>query len=260
MLTMATSTERKLPTIPNDDALWDAVKRRERLVDGVFYYSVRLASLARTKAGPLGIGRGRLKADVLTKRQARRTRWAAVDAGRANETTLVARREPAAMIRFALGECSLGSILVAATERGVCTIEFGDEPDTLMRNLRDRFSPARLAGGDATFERLAAKAIAVIEAPAGGLDLPLDPHGTAFQQSVWQALRLIAPGSTASYAEIAARIGRPKAVRAVARACASNTIAVAIPCHRVVRSDAAVSGYRWGVRRKRALLAREQTA
>jgi AraC family transcriptional regulator, regulatory protein of adaptative response / methylated-DNA-[protein]-cysteine methyltransferase len=165
-----------------------------------------------------------------------------------------------AAIRFAVGECSLGSILVAATDKGVCAILFGDDPDALVRDLQDRFPKARLIGADKEFERLVATVVGFVEAPAHGLDLPLDLRGTAFQQRVWQALREIPSGSTASYAEIALRIGRPKAVRAVAQACASNGIAVAIPCHRVVRNDGALSGYRWGVERKRALLERESAA
>jgi len=160
-------------------------------------------------------------------------------------------------IRFAVGECSLGSVLVAASEKGVCAIFLGDDPDALARNLQDRFSKARLIGGDKKFERTVAKVIGLIEAPRTGLDLPLDVRGTAFQQKVWQALREIPAGSTASYAEIAKRIGAPKAFRAVAGACASNPIAVAIPCHRVVRNDGILSGYRWGVQRKSALLRRE---
>jgi AraC family transcriptional regulator of adaptative response/methylated-DNA-[protein]-cysteine methyltransferase len=163
-------------------------------------------------------------------------------------------------IRFAIGECSLGAILVAKSERGVCAILMGDDPDALARDLQDRFPKARLIGGDRGFEDLVAKVVGFIEAPALGLDLPLDVRGTAFQQRVWQALRNVPAGSTASYTEIARRIGAPKSVRAVARACAANAIAVAIPCHRVVRNDGALSGYRWGVERKRALLAREVQA
>jgi AraC family transcriptional regulator of adaptative response/methylated-DNA-[protein]-cysteine methyltransferase len=162
-----------------------------------------------------------------------------------------------AKIRFAVGECSLGSILVAKSQKGVCAILLGDDPDELARDLQDRFARANLIGGDQEFERLVAKIVGFVETPALGLDLPLDVRGTAFQQRVWQALRKIPAGSTASYGEIAQRIGAPKSVRAVAQACAANAIAVAIPCHRVVRTDGALSGYRWGVERKRALLERE---
>ena len=160
-------------------------------------------------------------------------------------------------IRFAIGECSLGSILVARSELGVCAILLGDDPDTLARDLQDRFPRATLIGGDAEFEQLVAQVVGFVEAPGLGLDLPLDVQGTAFQQRVWQALQEIPAGSTASYTEIASRIGSPKAVRAVAQACAANALAVAIPCHRVVRNDGGLSGYRWGVERKRALLQRE---
>ncbi len=162
-----------------------------------------------------------------------------------------------ASIRFAVGECSLGSIVVAATDKGVCAILLGDEPEALVDDLQDRFPEAKLFGGDSDFEQWVAKVVGFVEAPSLGLDLPLDVRGTAFQQRVWQALRKIPPGSTATYSEIAKRIGAPKSVRAVAQACASNAIAVAIPCHRVVRTDGSLSGYRWGVERKRALLDRE---
>ncbi len=160
-------------------------------------------------------------------------------------------------IRFAIGECSLGAILVAASEVGVCAILIGDDPDALARDLQDRFPRAELIGGDAGFEQLVAKVVGLVEAPGLGLDLPLDVRGTAFQQRVWQALRDIPAGSTVSYADVAQRIGAPKSVRAVAQACGANTLAVAIPCHRVVRNDGALAGYRWGVERKRALLERE---
>ena len=160
-------------------------------------------------------------------------------------------------IRFAAGECSLGSIVVAATEKGICAILLGDDPAALLRDLQDRFPRARLARADKNFERLVAQVVGLVESPRMGLNLPLDVRGTAFQQRVWQALRKIPAGTTASYTQIARRIGSPKSVRAVARACAANPIAVAIPCHRVVRVDGSLSGYRWGVERKRALLARE---
>jgi AraC family transcriptional regulator, regulatory protein of adaptative response / methylated-DNA-[protein]-cysteine methyltransferase len=165
-----------------------------------------------------------------------------------------------AAIRFALGQCSLGSILVAATEKGVCALLLGDDPDALLRDLQDRFTKAELIGGDRDFERLVAKVVGLVERPALGLDLPLDLRGTAFQLRVWQALRAIPAGTTATYSEIAQRIGKPKAVRAVAGACAANPVAVAIPCHRVVRNDGALAGYRWGLKRKRALLQREASA
>jgi AraC family transcriptional regulator of adaptative response/methylated-DNA-[protein]-cysteine methyltransferase len=163
-------------------------------------------------------------------------------------------------IRFAIGECSLGSILVAATEKGVCAILLGGDPDVLVRQLQDRFTKAELIGADAAFEKLVAKVIGFVEQPRLGLDLPLDVQGTAFQQRVWRALHNIGVGNTASYGDIAARIGQPKSTRAVARACAANMIAVAIPCHRVIRTDGQLSGYRWGVQRKRALLERERSS
>jgi AraC family transcriptional regulator, regulatory protein of adaptative response / methylated-DNA-[protein]-cysteine methyltransferase len=163
-------------------------------------------------------------------------------------------------IRFAIGECSLGSILVAASERGVCAILIGDDPDQLARDLQDRFTQADLIGGDAQFEQVVAKVVGFVETPRVGLDLPLDVRGTAFQERVWQALREVPAGKTVSYSELARRIGAPRSVRAVAQACAANPVAVAIPCHRVVRNDGALSGYRWSVERKRALLEREANA
>lgn len=163
-----------------------------------------------------------------------------------------------ARIEFAIGESSLGAILVARSQRGVCAISLGDDAEALLRELQDRFPRAELIGGDAGFERLIAQVVGLIEQPELGIDLPLDVRGTAFQQRVWRALRQIPPGETASYAQIAQRIGSPTSVRAVAGACAANTLAVAIPCHRVVRSDGGLSGYRWGVERKQALLERER--
>ncbi len=160
-------------------------------------------------------------------------------------------------IRFAIGACSLGAILVAATDKGICAILMGDDPDALARDLQDRFPQAELRGAEPDFEQVVAKVVGLVEAPEIGLDLPLDVRGTAFQQRVWQALREIPAGSTVSYAELAARIGMPSGARAIAGACAANPVAVAIPCHRVVRNDGSISGYRWGVERKQALLERE---
>ena len=160
-------------------------------------------------------------------------------------------------IRFAVGQCSLGAILVAQSERGVCAILLGDDPHQLVCDLQDKFRRANLIGADHEFEQLIARVVGFIEAPAIGLDLPLDVRGTAFQERVWQALREIPVGSTASYADVAQRIGQPKAVRAAGLGHGANSLAVAIPCHRVVRSDGNLSGYRWGVERKRQLLERE---
>ncbi len=160
-------------------------------------------------------------------------------------------------IRFAVGKCSLGSILVASSDKGVCAILLGNDPAQLTRDLQDRFPRASLIGGDRNYERVVSRVVGFIEQPRAGLNLPLDVQGTAFQQKVWQALRRIPAGKTSTYSEIAGRIGKPKAVRAVAGACAANPVAVAIPCHRVLRADGSLSGYRWGVERKRALLKRE---
>ncbi|MEA4838751.1 MAG: bifunctional DNA-binding transcriptional regulator/O6-methylguanine-DNA methyltransferase Ada [Rhodospirillaceae bacterium] len=160
-------------------------------------------------------------------------------------------------IRFAVGQCSLGAILVAESGKGICAISLGDDPDALVQDLQDQFPKAHFIGGDSVFENRVAQIVGFIEVPAIGLDLPLDLQGTAFQERVWRALSRVPAGQTVSYTDIAQRIGEPKAVRAVARACAANKIAVAIPCHRVIRADGGISGYRWGVERKRALLKRE---
>jgi AraC family transcriptional regulator of adaptative response/methylated-DNA-[protein]-cysteine methyltransferase len=160
-------------------------------------------------------------------------------------------------ITFAVGQTSLGAILVASSKKGVAAILLGDDPDALVRSLQDLFPKAHLVGADRDYEALVARIVGFVEAPEIGLDLPLDVRGTAFQQRVWQALQAIPAGETVSYAEIAQRIGAPTSVRAVAGACAANKLAVAIPCHRVVRNDGALSGYAWGVERKRVLLDRE---
>lgn len=162
-------------------------------------------------------------------------------------------------IKFAVGQTSLGAILVASSTKGVAAILLGDDPEALVRNLQDRFPKARLVGADPDYEALVAQVVGFVEAPAVGLDLPLDVRGTAFQQRVWRALQEIPVGETVSYTEVAHRIGMPNAVRAVASACATNKLAVAIPCHRVVRNDGALSGYAWGVERKRKLIDGEAT-
>lgn len=165
------------------------------------------------------------------------------------------------VIYFAVGQCSLGAVLVASTVRGICALSLGDDPQLLLQELQDRFANAELRGGDAHYEQLVARVVALIEAPLGAApemwNLPLDIRGTAFQTQVWQALQNIPAGSRLSYSELAEQMGCPKAVRAVASACAANKIALIIPCHRVVRSDGSLSGYRWGVERKRELLQRE---
>lgn len=163
-----------------------------------------------------------------------------------------------ATIRFAIAESSLGPILVASSEKGVCAILMGDDPNALAQDLQDRFPKANLIGADEAYEKLVAKVVGFIEAPNIGLDLPLDVRGTAFQRRVWKALQQIPVGKTSTYSQIANQIGLPKAARAVAQACAANALALAIPCHRVLRTDGSLSGYRWGVDRKRALLNREE--
>jgi len=162
-----------------------------------------------------------------------------------------------AEIKYVVSRCSLGATLLAVSEKGVCAILLGDQPAPLVQNLQERFPASRLIAAEGKLDRLAAKVIKFVEEPGVRLSVPLDARGTDFQQRVWLALQDIPAGSTASYTEIASRIGSPKSVRAVAQACAANPIAVAIPCHRVVRNDGALSGYRWGVERKRVLLARE---
>jgi AraC family transcriptional regulator of adaptative response/methylated-DNA-[protein]-cysteine methyltransferase len=164
---------------------------------------------------------------------------------------------PNEVIRFAVGECSLGHVLVAATDKGVCAVQFGDDPDELVHALEERFPHAELVGGDPDFESVMAQAVGLVEHPADPVDLPLDIRGTAFQERVWNALRQVPAGTTTTYQELARGFGAPTTARAVANACAANAIAVAIPCHRVVRTDGSLAGYRWGVERKRALLDRE---
>jgi AraC family transcriptional regulator of adaptative response/methylated-DNA-[protein]-cysteine methyltransferase len=169
-------------------------------------------------------------------------------------------RNSDADLRVTIADTSLGLVVVVKSASGLAAVLFGEDRDALRRDLRERFPFATLIDDDATTNELAASVVAYIESPANKLEVPLDLRGTDFQRAVWQALREIPAGSTASYTDIATRIGQPKSVRAVAQACAANALAVVVPCHRVVRSDGAVSGYRWGVERKRALLERESAA
>ncbi len=251
-----------LATVPTEqDPRWQAVVARDRAFEGKFYYSVKSTGVYCRPPCPARLAKPENVAFHATREDAERAGFR--PCRRCKPDQVGASEQEAAQvaeIRFAVGECSLGSILVARNERGICAILLGDDRDALARDLQDRFPRARPIGGGTDFEDLIAKVAGFVEAPALGLDLALDLRGTAFQQRVWQALREIPAGETASYADIAGRIGLPKSVRAVAQACAANAIAVAIPCHRVVRSDGALSGYRWGVERKGALLAREAAA
>jgi AraC family transcriptional regulator, regulatory protein of adaptative response / methylated-DNA-[protein]-cysteine methyltransferase len=173
------------------------------------------------------------------------------------QPSLDERTFPAPEILFATTDSTLGIILVAQSADGICAVLMGDDRAELERDLQRRFPEARLVSADATLADLAAKVTVFVESPGSALDLRLDLRGTEFQRLVWQALRDIPVGATASYTDVAERIGRPSAVRAVAAACAANALAVVVPCHRVVTRDGKLSSYRWGVARKRALLATE---
>ncbi|MGQ4275419.1 methylated-DNA--[protein]-cysteine S-methyltransferase [Terrihabitans sp. B22-R8] len=162
-------------------------------------------------------------------------------------------------IVFGLGECSLGQLLVARSEAGICAILLGDDSEALVADVTTRL-PGAGPAADRSMDDVVREVADFIDAPSGAFGVSVDARGTPFQKNVWRALLDIPAGQTVSYAELARRIGQPAAVRAVARACGANPVAVAIPCHRVVRSDGGASGYRWGVDRKRALLAREAQA
>lgn len=163
-------------------------------------------------------------------------------------------------IKFAIAETSLGSVLVAATNKGICAIQLGDDPQHLLEELQQRFQQAELIGADTEFETMVAAVIQLVERPENPIDLPLDLQGTLFQERVWKALMTIPAGKTLTYQQLAEKIGAPRSVRAVASACANNKIAIAIPCHRIIRSDGSLAGYRWGIDRKHALLLREKVA
>lgn len=239
------------------DPRWKKLLARDAAADGTFFYAVRTTGVFCRPSCVSRLPRANNVAFYKSVKGARRAGFRACKRCRPDE---VSGRSPDE-IRYATGQCSLGSILVAQSRRGICAILFGDSPEALARDLRARFAKASLITSARDLANVITSVVRLIEAPAAGVDLPpLDLRGTAFQQRVWQALRRIPPGATASYRDIAARIGAPKAVRAVAQACGVNPLAVAIPCHRVVRSDGALSGYRWGPERKHALLQREARA
>ncbi len=234
------------------DKRWALVVARDKRLDGRFVYSVSTTGVYCRPSCSSRLARRENVAFHDSCEAAEAAGFRPCKRCRPNDVGDITR------IRFAIGECSLGYILVGASDKGVCVILLGDDPKSLSKDLQQRFRGAELVNGDRGFKGTLAKAIALVDRPRGAVDLSLDVRGTAFQKKVWSALRQIGVGQTASYAEIAARVGKPRAVRAVARACAANPIAVAIPCHRVVRTGGGLSGYRWGIERKRELLARER--
>jgi AraC family transcriptional regulator, regulatory protein of adaptative response / methylated-DNA-[protein]-cysteine methyltransferase len=239
------------------DPRWQKVLARDATADGEFYYSVKSTgvycrpSCASRRARPENV------VFHATQEEARRAGFRPCQRCRPEQLTGGSRDGD---IRYAIGNSSLGSVLVAEGEGGICAILMGDDADAVVSELRQRFPRVKLRAADRGFDDLVARVVEVVEGRATGGELPLDPRGTAFQRRVWPALQRIPRGATASYADVAARIGLPAAARAVAQACAANPLAVAIPCHRVVRRDGGLSGYRWGEARKRTLLAREAGA
>ena len=251
-------------TLPTLDALARAAglspfhfHRTFKAVTGVTPRAYGAAYRAARAADSLAAGASVTEA-VYASGHSSPSRFYAGAAGRLGMSPSAYRKgAPGTRIAVAIEPCILGLVLVAATERGVCAIQLGDDAEVLRTDLRARFPLAEIVPDAPGLTALVAQVVGLVAAPAGACDLPLDIGGTAFQQRVWEALRRIPAGATATYTEVARAIGEPAAVRAVAMACGANRIAVAIPCHRVVRSDGALSGYRWGVERKRALLKRE---
>jgi len=241
-----------------EDPRWERVLARDASADGEFYYSVMSTGVYCRPSCASKLAKREQVEFHATQGDARRAGFRPCKRCKPEQLTGGAQDSD---ICYAVGESSLGSVLVARRSGGICAILMGDDPDAVARELRGRFPGATLRGGHGPeFEKVAALAVGLVEGRADAAELPLDLPGTAFQRRVWQEVRRIPPGATASYADIAARIRAPKAVRAVAQACAANVMAVAVPCHRVVRGDGGLSGYRWGTERKRALLAREAGA
>jgi AraC family transcriptional regulator of adaptative response/methylated-DNA-[protein]-cysteine methyltransferase len=240
-----------------EDARWQHVLARDASADGEFFYSVSSSGVYCRPSCPSRRAKPEHVAFHSTTEEARRAGFRPCKRCKPDRLAVSASDAGAEVIRHALVQSSLGLVLVAVSARGTCAILLGDDADALKRDLRERFPAAVLKEDAGGLAAIASQVSVLIESSAAATDLSLDLRGTPFQRRVWQALRDINRGATASYAQIAARIGAPKAARAVAQACAANPLAVAIPCHRVVRGDGALSGYRWGVARKRALLRRE---
>jgi AraC family transcriptional regulator, regulatory protein of adaptative response / methylated-DNA-[protein]-cysteine methyltransferase len=263
IMNILADTPSQISSVGGDEARWAAVVGRDASADGRFYYSVRTCGVY---CRPSCKARPALRKNVgfhATCAEAEQAGFRACKRCKPNSTLssgMIASAAAScgnAAIRFGFGICSLGSILVATSGKGICAILLGDDGAALLDDLHARFPRSAIAAGDEDVKRLVAKVVSFVEAPTAGLDWPLDVKGTNFQRRVWQVLRDIPAGCTASFADVAERIGSPRAIRAVAQACTRNSIAVAIPCHRVIRSDGALAGYRWGVARKHALLARE---
>jgi AraC family transcriptional regulator, regulatory protein of adaptative response / methylated-DNA-[protein]-cysteine methyltransferase len=238
------------------DPRWRAVVARDKSADGTFYYSVKMTGVYCRPSCASRLAKPKNVSFHLTREEAERAGFRPCKRCKPDRKDVEPLR---AMdeIQFTVSESSYGPVLVGQSRKGVCAVLFGSDRDALLHDLQGRFPGVMLVDGGDKVEALAARVVAYMESPIGSPDVPLDIRGTGFQRRVWQALREIPAGSTASYTDVARRIGLPKAARAVAQACAANNLAVLIPCHRVVRSDGALSGYRWGVERKRALLERE---
>jgi AraC family transcriptional regulator of adaptative response/methylated-DNA-[protein]-cysteine methyltransferase len=241
------------------DPRWQAVVARDPAADGAFYYSVKTTGIYCFPSCAARLANPKNVRFHLTREDAERAGFRPCKRCKPDQADQ-RRQRAVSEIQFAINESSLGLVLVALSTVGVCAVLFGDDRSALRRDAQERFPGAALIDGDANLAARAAAVIALVETPSDRLDVPLDMRGTTFQQAVWQALREIPAGTTVSYGDIAARLGQPRSARAIAQACAANALAVVVPCHRVVKSDGALSGYRWGVERKRILLEREAAA